>query len=123
MAKNLVEGPKALRQALDRPEGPKMLEPDAMWAHMVLTDMTKDQSCHVYKEGFRNHPKGRIDDISLYRLAKSLGKTDGWKLQPNDQSPCVHGSGSYINCWAYYRLLEQNNPFSTNGRLISTPLW
>ena len=43
MAKNPVEGAKALRQALDRPEGPKMLGPEEMWAHMVLTDMTKDQ--------------------------------------------------------------------------------
>ena len=42
MAKNLVEGAKDLRQGLDRPEGPKILEPDAMWAHMILTDMTKD---------------------------------------------------------------------------------
>ena len=33
--------------------------------------------------------------ISLYRLAKSLGMTDGWTSRPNDQSPCAHGSGRY----------------------------
>ena len=58
MAKNLVEGPKALRQALDRPEGPKMLEPDAMWAHMVLTDMTKDQ--------YRQHRMLQIDQKAVH---------------------------------------------------------
>ena len=33
---------KSIREALKRPDGPIMLTPEEAWAHMVLTDQTKD---------------------------------------------------------------------------------
>ena len=42
IAKDPVEEGKSIREALKRPDGPIMLTPEEAWAHMVLTDQTKD---------------------------------------------------------------------------------
>ena len=42
IAKDPIEEGKSIREALKRPDGPIMLTPEEAWAHIVLTDQTKD---------------------------------------------------------------------------------
>ena len=43
VAKDPVNEAKAIKEALKKPKGPIMLTPEQAWAHMVLTNRTKEQ--------------------------------------------------------------------------------
>ena len=70
LAKDPVGGAKAIREALKRPEGPKVMTAEQGWALMVLARLSKDQYKTIKKRARRQ--KGQIyPDYDIIKEAKS----------------------------------------------------
>jgi hypothetical protein len=69
IAKDPVVEAKAIREALKRPDGPIMLTPEEAWAHMVLTDQTKDN--YKMERALQIKKRGKIyPDYNIVRKKK-----------------------------------------------------
>ena len=70
IAKDPVGEAKTMREALKRPDGPIMLTPEEAWAHMVLTDQTKDN--YKMERALQIKKKAKIyPDYNIVRKKKA----------------------------------------------------